>query len=46
MVLALFFLLCAPHVGMHPQTLPLQLTQPRRPHGTQELLLSAAAFLP
>ena len=28
------------------QTLPLQLTQPRHPHGTQELLLSAAAFLP
>ena len=36
----------APHLGMVSQTLPLQLTQPRHPHGTQELLLSAAAFLP
>ena len=26
-------------------TLPLQLTQPRHPHGTQEILLSAATFL-
>ena len=31
---------------MFPWTLPLQLTRPRHPHGTQELLLSAAAFLP
>ena len=36
---------CAPHFGMVPQTLPLQLTQPRHPYGTQELLLSAATFL-
>ena len=35
----------APHFGMVPQTLPLQLTQPRHPYGTQELLLSAATFL-
>ena len=33
------------HFGMVPQTLPLQLTQPRHPYGTQELLLSAATFL-
>ena len=38
-------LFCAPHFGMVPQTLPLQLTQPRHPYGTQELLLSAATFL-
>ena len=35
----------APHFGMVSQTLPLQLTQPRHPHGTQEILLSAATFL-
>ena len=35
----------APHLGMVSQTLPLQLTQPRHPHGTQEILLSAATFL-
>ena len=39
------FLLRAPHLGMVSQTLPLQLTQPRHPHGTQEILLSAATFL-
>ena len=38
-------LLRAPHFGMVSQTLPLQLTQPRHPHGTQEILLSAATFL-
>ena len=38
-------LLRAPHLGMVSQTLPLQLTQPRHPHGTQEILLSAATFL-
>lgn len=27
-----------------PQALPRQLTQPRHPHGTRELLLSAAPF--
>ena len=36
----------APHFEMFPWTLPLQLTRPRHPHGTQEVLLSAAAFLP
>ncbi len=39
-------LFCAPHFDVLPQTLPLQLTRPRRPQGTQKVLLSAAAFLP
>ena len=28
-----------------PQTLPVQLTQPRHPYGTQKISLSAAPFL-
>ena len=40
------FFFRAPHFEMLKQTLLLQLTQPRHPHGTQKVLLSAAAFLP
>ena len=36
--------LCALRFELDPQTLPRQLTQPRRPHGTRKLLLSAAPF--
>ena len=46
----LFYLLAffyhAPHFELPPQTLLLQPTRPRHPHGTQEIPLSAAAFLP
>jgi len=41
-----FSFLCAPHFELSPQTLLLQPTRPRHPHGTQEVPLSAAAFLP
>ena len=41
-----FSFLCAPHFELSPQTLLLQPTRPRHPHGTQEIPLSAAAFLP
>ena len=30
--------------NVSPQTLPRQLTQPRRPYGTRKILLSAASF--
>jgi len=42
----IIFFLRAPHFEMLKQTLLLQLTQPRHPHGTQKVPLSAAAFLP
>ena len=32
-------------IESRPQTLPPQLTRPRHPYGTQELLLRAAPFL-
>ena len=41
-----FSFLCAPHFELSPRTLLLQPTRPRHPHGTQEIPLSAAAFLP
>ena len=34
----------APPFDCLPQTLPLQLTRPRLPYGTQKVLLSAAPF--
>lgn len=39
------YFLCAPHLELPSQTLLLQLTRPRRPYGTQKVLLSAAPFL-
>ena len=35
-----FSFLCAPHFELSPQTLLLQPTRPRHPHGTQEIPLS------
>ncbi len=41
----IFFFYRAPPIETPSRTLPLQLTQPRHPHGTQGILLSAASFL-
>ena len=38
-----FYFMCIT-LRTYPQTLLLQLTQPRDPHGTQKVLLSAASF--
>lgn len=42
----LYYEIRASHFVQVSQTLPVQLTRSRLPHGTQKIPLSAAAFLP